>query len=310
MRVEVLLNAAAGLKPGVVRYEADRVGELFARRGVDARVREVPGADLAACATEASRSGVDAVVVGGGDGTVSAGAGAMVNAPQPMGVLPFGTLNHFARDAGIPLGLEGAVDTIASGRVVQVDVGDANGRIFVNNSSLGLYPEAVAGRDAQRAFGSANKWVAMVRAGVATLRRFPVVRLTLRIPDGEVLVTTPVVLIGNNRYEMKRPGLGRRTALDRGELWVYLARSNGRLAFVRLALRAVVGRLDESRDLQGLGLRELLLDDRRRSLRIAFDGEVCQVAPPILYRIRPRALRVLVPAEGPAGPPGAAAGTP
>jgi diacylglycerol kinase family enzyme len=104
-----------------------------------------------------------------------------------------------------------------------------------------------------------------------------------------------MVFIGNNRYETKLFALGKRSALDEGELWVYLARDAGRFRFLRLALRALVGRLDDSRDFQGVCAREMLVEDRRRELRVAFDGEVSHVAPPILYRIRPRALRVIVP---------------
>jgi diacylglycerol kinase family enzyme len=144
---------------------------------------------------------------------------------------------------------------------------------------------------------STHKWVAMGRAALATLREFPVVRLTLRLEEGGVNVTTPMVFIGNNRYETKLFALGKRSALDEGELWVYLARDAGRFRFVRLALRALIGRLDDSRDFQGMGLKEMRVEDRRRSVRVAFDGEVCYLAPPLLYRIRPRALRVIVPRE-------------
>jgi diacylglycerol kinase family enzyme len=178
-----------------------------------------------------------------------------------------------------------------------VDVGEANGRVFVNNSSLGLYPAAVSLRDAWMERQSTHKWVAMGRAALATLREFPVVRLTLRLQDGGVNLTTPMVFIGNNRYDTKLFSLGKRPALDEGELWVYLARDAGRFRFVRLALRALIGRLDDSRDFQGMGLKEMLVEDRRRSLRVAFDGEVVHLAPPLRYRIRPRALRVIVPRE-------------
>jgi diacylglycerol kinase family enzyme len=182
-----------------------------------------------------------------------------------------------------------------------VDLGAANDRVFVNNSSIGLYPHAVALRDAWMQQHGRHKWMAMGRAALATLRRFPVVRLTLGLQEGAVNLTTPMVFIGNNRYETKLFSLGKRPALDKGELWVYLARDAGRFRFARLALRALVGRLDDSRDFQGECVKELLVEDRRRSARVAFDGEVCHVAPPLHYRVRPRALRVIVP-KGPCAP--------
>jgi len=297
MKASVLLNAAAGLRPRQVQAEVVRVRELFATLEVEANVRLVAGPDLLAAARAAAASDTDVVVMAGGDGTVSAGAGGLAGTGKPMGVLPLGTLNHFARDLGIPTVLEDAVRNVAEGIVREVDVGEANDRVFVNNSSLGLYPAAVALRDAWMARQSMQKWVAMGRAALDTLRRFPVVRLTLRLPEGSLNVTTPMVFIGNNRYETKLFSLGQRPALDEGDLWVYLARDAGRFRFLRLALRALIGRLDDSRDFQGLCVKEMLVEDRRRSARVAFDGEVGHVAPPILYRVRPRALRVIVPRD-------------
>jgi diacylglycerol kinase family enzyme len=297
MKASVLFNAAAGLRPRQVQAEVVRVRELFATLEVEAIVRLVAGPDLLAAAREAAASNTDVVVMAGGDGTMSAGAGGLVGTGKPMGVLPLGTLNHFARDLGIPTELEAAVRNVAEGIVREVDVGEANNRVFVNNSSLGLYPAAVALRDAWMTQQSMQKWVAMGRAALDTLRRFPVVRLTLRLPEGSLNVTTPMVFIGNNRYETKLFALGQRPALDEGELWVYLARDAGRFRFLRLALRALIGRLDDSRDFQGLCVKEMLVDDRRRVLRVAFDGEVGHVAPPLRYQIRPRALRVIVPRD-------------
>jgi diacylglycerol kinase family enzyme len=296
VRALVLLNAAAGLRPGTVRAEAATVRELFEAHGVEACVREVPAPALDEVAREAARSQAGVVVVGGGDGTVSAGAAALVDSAKTLGILPLGTLNHFARDLGIPSDLKGAVRTIAAGLVRRVDVGVANGRVFVNNSSIGIYPHAVAFRERSRTERGSRKWVAMGRAAIATLRRFPLARLTLRTDDGAVQVTTPVVFIGNNRYEVRPLSLGRRDALDRGELWVYFARRTSRLGVLRLGLRALAGRLDQ-RDVQGFGLTEFVVEERRRSLRVAFDGEVFHMTSPIRYRIRPRALGVFVPRE-------------
>src|SRR6187397_721074 len=144
MKATVLLNAAAGLRHGQVQAEAARVCDLFAALGATADVRQVPGLQLMdAARAAASSSECDVVVMGGGDGTMSAGAGGLAGTGKPMGVLPLGTLNHFARDLGIPNELEEAVRNVAEGVVREVDVGEANDRVFLNNSSLGLYPSAV-----------------------------------------------------------------------------------------------------------------------------------------------------------------------
>jgi len=295
MKASVVLNVAAGLRPAAVQAEADHVARLFEGVGVQAALSHVPGESLRAAARAAALSNADVVVMGGGDGTMSAGAAALAGTGKPMGILPLGTLNHFARDLGVPMALEEAVRTVAAGNARDVDVGEANERVFVNNSSIGLYPVMVSLRDAWMEEKGMHKWTAMGRAALRTLRRFPVMRVAVQMEETGAHVTTPMVFIGNNRYETRLFSLGRRAALDGGELWVYLARDARRTGLLRLALRALLGRLDEGRDFQGIGLREVLVEDRRRLLHVAFDGEVCHMAPPVRYRIRPRALRVIVP---------------
>ena len=297
MKARVVLNASAGLRTGLVQAEADRVRELFAALGVQAAVRQVRGPELLPAAREAASSDADVVVMGGGDGTMSAGAGALADTGKPMGLLPLGTLNHFARDLGVPAELEDAVRTVAEGRPRDVDVGEANGHVFVNNSSIGLYPLMVSLRDAWMEKKGMHKWTAMARAALGTLRRFPVLRIALRMPEGGLQVTTPMVFIGNNRYETRLFSLGRRASLDGGELWVYLANDAKRLGFLRLVARGLLGRLEEARDFLGLAVEEMRVEDRRRILHVAFDGEVCHMTPPLRYRVRPRALRVIVPGQ-------------
>src|SRR6266446_4349799 len=198
MKTSVVLNAAAGLRPGQVQAEEARIRELFARLDVVASVQRVQGPQLMDAARAAADSDADVVVLGGGDGTVSAGANALAGTGRIMGVLPLGTLNHFARDLGVPTDLEEAVRAIAQGAPRDVDVGEANGRVFVNNSSIGLYPLMVSLRNVWMEHKGMHKWVAMGRAALGTLRRFPVVRIALRMSEGGLLVTTPMVFIGNN----------------------------------------------------------------------------------------------------------------
>jgi diacylglycerol kinase family enzyme len=290
MRATVVLNAAAGSKE-----QPERVQAALEAAGVRTEVRLVEGAGIAAAAREAAGSAADVVVLGGGDGTMNAGASALRDGAKPMGVLPLGTLNHFARDLGIPLDLEEAARVIAAGQVRQVDVGEANDRIFLNNSSIGLYPSAVQDREARRRREGKGKWRAMWEASLATLRRFPVNRVTLRLPESAFRVTTPLVFIGNNRYEMSLFALGKRERLDRGELWLYVARDTGRFGILRLAARALAGRLDQGRDFLATALPGVVIEDRRQTVAVALDGEVARLSSPVRYRIRPGALKVLAP---------------
>jgi diacylglycerol kinase family enzyme len=116
--------------------------------------------------------------------------------------------------------------------------------------------------------------------------------------DGRQLVRrTPVVFVGNNRYKVSGLDIGSRDSLEEGVLCVYAVRKAGRLRLLRLGLRALMGRLERSGELDMLLVRELTIDTRRRALRVACDGEALVMTPPLHYRIRPRDLRVIVPED-------------
>jgi diacylglycerol kinase family enzyme len=296
MRAAVLLNTTAKAMKDEPEAHAERVAEAFRAAGISADVRAVPCEQIPQAVRDAASTDVDVVVLGGGDGTVSSGAEVLAGGEKPLGVLPLGTLNHFARDLGIPTELEAAVRTIAGGAVREVDVGEANGRVFVNNSSLGLYPELVRGREHLRQCVGNGRWLAMVRAGVEVFRRLPVVAVTLRAMGRATRFVTPFVFVGNNRYEMSLFAPGVRPALDRGELCIYVARNTGRFGIVRLALSALLGKLDQSRDFEATCMPELDLEAPRRSIHVAVDGEVVPMSSPIRFRVRERALRVIAPA--------------
>jgi diacylglycerol kinase family enzyme len=298
MKAVVVLNCGSGRSPKA-KDESDRVAAAFRAAGMDAAVESVPASGLDAAARAAAVSDADPVVFGGGDGTISTGASALAGGPKTLGVLPLGTFNHFARDLGIPLGLEDAVRTIAEGRVREVDVGEAGGRAFVNNASIGLYPEMVRVRDELRRHHGMRKGTAMLAAAREVLRDPPFLRVELRVFDDVARVRTPFVFVGNNRYEMSLFSLGARSALDRGELSLYVARNARRWGIVRLALRALLGRLRQDRDFEALALPEVEVSTPRRMVRVALDGEVHRMESPLLYRIRRRALRVLAPAPPP-----------
>jgi YegS/Rv2252/BmrU family lipid kinase len=299
VKAVVLLNAAAGK---AVRSEdsalVSRVRQAFDRARVEAEVLALPHDALPEAAMTAAASDADVVVVGGGDGTLNAGAAALVGRPKPLGILPLGTLNHFAKDVGIPLDLEQAVATIAAGHVREVDVGEVNGRIFLNNSSVGLYPSAVAQREELRHRHGGGKWPAMFNACVDVFRRFPLLDVILQIEGHTVRLTTSFIFVGNNRYEMTLLALGTRSTLEGGQLSVYLTRNAGRMGLLRLAFRALLGRLDQDRDFHSFALSEVEIRTRLHSLRVSLDGEVLRMASPIRFRSRPRALRVLAPPQG------------
>ncbi len=296
MKAAVILNAAAGSDAGRRDSSgADRVRAAFQRAGLEAIIVAPERESFLAAVQDAVASDSDTVVLGGGDGTLSAGALAMIGGAKPLGVLPLGTLNHFAKDAGIPMDLDSAVETIKAGHMVDVDVGEVNGRIFLNNSSIGLYPIAVAEREELRHRNGGGKWLAMIQASADVFRRFPLLEVTLPMEGRAVRLTTPFVFVGNNRYEMSLLTLGTRANLQGGELSVYIPQNGGRMGLLRLAFRALLGRLDQERDFHSTMVPSIEIRTRRRSLRVSLDGEVARMTSPVRFTLRPRALRVLAP---------------
>jgi diacylglycerol kinase family enzyme len=302
VRAVALINAAAGANSADDRVAAAR--RALAAAGVAAEVQGVAAKDVEPAARAALAGGAQLLVVGGGDGTVSSVASLVAGTPAALAVLPMGTLNHFARDLRVPPRLEDAARLVASAVADPatysrpVDVAEVNGRRFVNNASIGLYPHIVSKRQRQQERLGRNKWFAMLVAVASVFRRYPLLEVVLDTGDRAIARTTPFVFVGNNRYEMSLLAAGGRASLDRGELSLYFTRRTGRLGLLRMALRGLFGRLDQAGDFQAMTLPALAIDTKKKTLRVALDGEVTRLTPPLKFRVLPGALRVIAPGNG------------
>ncbi len=289
----VIVNATAG--KGYDDAGIQAVAAAFEKAG--AAIEILParkGSELGTLAERAVKDGHPVVVGGGGDGTINAVATAVAGSDCALGVLPLGTLNHFAKDLKIPLDLEEAARTIVANHQTQVDVAEVNGRVFLNNSSIGLYPELVRVRENQRRRLGRGKMHALLWATHTVLGRHPMLEVGLEI-DGEAQGRrTPLVFIGNNEYQIEGFNLGSRERLDAGKLSIYLTRRRGRRGLLGLALRAFFGTLHQASDFEALSAACVTIATRHKLLPVATDGEVTVMTMPLEYRIRPKALRVIV----------------
>jgi diacylglycerol kinase family enzyme len=292
--VVVIMNRGAG---GTDDPEA-RILELFAQHGEEPRIVHPDAThDICAVAGEAARSSDQVVVGAGGDGTISTVAAALVGTDKVLGVLPVGTLNHFAKDLNVPLDLEAAVRTITQGDVAAVDVGEVNGRIFINNSSLGIYPQIVARREAQQQRLARGKWLAFLAATIQAMRRFPFLDLRIAFEGRQISQRTAFLFVGNNEYKIAGFELGSRACVNGGKLGLYFTRGTGRFGLFRLAFHALFGRVDQAKDFDVYCVAEARIETRKRRLLVALDGEIQRMETPLNYRIRSSALRVLVPRQ-------------
>jgi diacylglycerol kinase family enzyme len=300
--IAVVINAGAGKGHG--RELSEQAVDAFARVGLAAQVALArDGEQLADSVREALDRGVRLLVGGGGDGTLNAIAAALLAHPRggevEFGILPLGTLNHFAKDLGIPLELDEAAAVIARGRVMAVDVGEVNGKPFLNNSSLGLYPDIVHERERQQARLGRGKWSAFLWSALAALRRYSFHTVTLQVEGREISRSTPFVFVGNNDYDFAGTDIGARHCLDGGELCVWVAHHTGRLGLLWFALAALFGQLERVHGLDHLRTPELTIASQVPRLRVSTDGEEKELDTPLRYRCRPRALRVRVPQASP-----------
>jgi YegS/Rv2252/BmrU family lipid kinase len=300
--IAVILNAGSG--PDRAGHGAAAVRAGFARHGLAAEVTELaPGGDLAAILDEVMASGAKCVVAGGGDGTINAVAARVAeDAEATLGVLPLGTLNHFAKDLGLPPALDDAIKVIADGHRITVDVAEVNGRIFLNNASVGLYATIVIDREQQQKRLGRSKWPALARATWHALRAVDAFDVVVCVDGQELRRRTPFIFVGNNDYIVQGPGIGERARLDDGALSVYVLRPKNAAGLLWLAVRALFGRVSWTRDLDAFSSTGLSVETPVARLDVARDGEVDPFDTPLHFKVRPRALRVFAPAPLPESP--------
>jgi diacylglycerol kinase family enzyme len=292
--IEVIINAAGGSFVDGQTYSA--VKAAFSRAGVDARVRLAHnGSEILSHAIEAAEAGAEVIVGGGGDGTLATVASVAASKGIAFGMLPLGTRNHFSRDLGIPQDIEGAVAVIARGHTHKIDLGEVNGRIFINNSSIGLYPRIVRRRVVQQERLGRGKWYAALLAAFRALRRSPFYYVRFSLGGRSFLRKVPFVFVGNNLYEMDLYNIGSRLNIDRGVLCVYFVHRGGRLGVLKLLFRTLIGRLKQWRDFEEIETESITINTRKQKIMVALDGEVVIMETPLEYRSLPGALTVIVP---------------
>lgn len=293
--IPVLLNRAGGTLAADPKL-ADKARDALAAAGLDVEVELLSGGDCAVRCRAIAERGDPLVIVGGGDGTISAAAAALAGTETMLGVLPLGTLNHFARDLGLPADLDEAAKLIAAAKDRRVDIGEMNDRVFINNSAIGLYPLMVVDRDLQRKKLGRSKRLAMMVASLRALVRFNHHRLTLTVNEERTgRVDTPLLFVGNNGYRIDIGAPGTRERLDGGELYVLVMRKKTRRGLLAASLRALFGRSRHDDMVQLEGVERLRVASHHSQLAVSLDGEVVRGEPPLEYRIRKKALRVIAP---------------
>jgi len=292
----ILINRAGGSAAAAGDELKDSVEAAFRDAGLAADIELIEASQFSQAIAE--RTYASLIIVGGGDGTLGAAASALLNRPETtLGILPLGTHNHFARQIGMPTDLAGAARVLAEGGRRRVDVGVMNGRVFLNNASIGFYPSLVRTREDAQQRHRLPKWLANISAGWAALRRLRHHRLRVEIEGVEQQVRTPLLFVGNNVYALDGGRIGERKAVDQGRLSLYAVESRSRLGALWFGLKVLGGMANLQRDFAVVETcRSLTVYAHAPHIHVALDGEVCRFESPLRFEIHPGALQVIAPA--------------
>lgn len=291
--IVVIINEDAGPERNP-ELLSDQVRGLFAAHSLGPEILNVRRNKLGPAIEAAIDRKPEIIAAAGGDGTVSLVANKLARTDITLGVLPTGTLNHFALDCGITRNLDTAVACIAQGKERCLDLGEVNGMRFINNSSLGLYPQAVRLRDVLTSRLGGNKWAAMAIACLQIFARFPLYDVCLDVDNESHNLKTPMVFVGNNQYSLDVLTLGRRKTMSSGSLHLLTSESEGRFGLLKLAWRSLINRFNDT-DIHHRLVPRLTIRTPRKRIYLSLDGEVRKCPTPVHYRILPGALRVLAP---------------
>ncbi len=291
----MLVNRDGGTASAKGEALREELETAFAAQELTIDLHLIGGGDMAdAVAAMADRP---VIAVGGGDGTIGCAAGALMKAKSraKLAVLPLGTRNHLAQELGCK-DIATVAKAIAAGTTQRIDLGDVNGHAFVNNASIGFYPAMVRQRDAQRERGL-PKWLANFPAAWVVLKRARHHRLRLTMEGRAQPVRTPMLFVGNNRYDLTPTRLGQRKSLEDGLLSVYVVKRRSPLRLAGFAVRTLIGRADFNRDFAAVGeVEKLTVEAHAGTIDIAIDGEVMRLKSPLVFEALPQALEVIVPA--------------
>ncbi len=297
----VVLNANSGREDAAARV--DTLAQVLAQGGRSHRVVQLArGDDIGAAMRQAAADALSqggALVVGGGDGTVNAAAQAAHAAGCALGVLPQGTFNYFSRTLGIPSESADAAQLLLTARPQPVQVGRVNDRLFLVNASLGLYPQALEDRESyERQFGR-SRWAALLSAFTTLLREHRQLALAIELRGAQRTVRTPTLFIGNNRLQLEQVGIPQAQALDAGRIAAVMLRPVSTLGLLWLMLRGAFGTLGDAERVISFEFQRMTVRPAwpvgRRGIKVALDGEVLWLRPPLEFAVVEKPLWVLAP---------------
>ncbi len=298
-RVVIILNKSSGNHNGTDREEEIRAA--FERHGAVVAFERISAHDSVESAANAALKDKDAIIaVSGGDGTICGVASVMIEQDRPFGIIPSGTFNYFARSLDLPDDLDAVASLIVTGTPGPVDAATINGRMFLNNASIGAYAAILQTRE-----GVYRRWgrsrIAAYWSVIKALATFRApLHLTVTI-DGETSsFRTPILFMINNAFQLEQMGLDGTECIEAGKLVVLIAPDTNRWGLFKHAIALALGVAKPETDYDMRCGRDVHIVMRRKRRPVARDGELSRLGGPFDVRKTRKPLQIIM-AEDKAG---------
>jgi diacylglycerol kinase family enzyme len=289
------LGSGAGDKSALIRD----IESAFNSHDWQVEFIEVGGRSLQSQIRNTVKQAPGTIVVAGGDGTINTVAAACLEANRPFGILPAGTFNYVARNLSLPTDIPEAVSVITEGQTRAVDVGEINGQIFLNNAGFGLYSRLVERRELDKRRWGRNRVVAVLSAIRCLLGAHPLYAVDITADGKTDRLRTTTLFFGSNPLQMETFNAAAAECLRHHKLAVLSLEVHSRWQIALAAVAALLGRLDMASSVETFCANSVRIQTRRRALKVAFDGELTILRPPLDVRLRPEAIQVFAPASEP-----------
>lgn len=292
------MNKKSGSGSSVKRKE--RLEQIFRKYNIEAEVNLIKGKHIQKVVSRKLNSHYDTIIACGGDGTISAVAGAITNTDITLGVIPLGTFNHFAKDNGIPLNIEKAVDIIAQNNIELIDTAEVNDIVFVNNSSIGLYTRMVKIRELYKKSGYGKisaLLITLFNILIKVIFRLPAYRFIVHTENYKKDFISPFVFIGNNEYNTGLLNFGSREGLDEGELSLYYIECESNKSLLGVIFDRRTSKQKLLGDFSDNNHKKIKIGTNRKKLYVSVDGEIFKMSSRLTYRTMPKSLRLIKPVK-------------
>lgn len=228
------------------------------------------------------------LLVGGGDGTIRTAAQCTVHTPTILGILPLGTLNHFAKELNLPQNATELIDSLTAQQTITIDIAEVNGLVFINNSSFGFYPKFVDKRDAYSKFY--NKWLSYIPSFIESIKKHRVFNVDVKSKQLNIKLRTSFLMVSNNVYSFEFPTLFKRNSFQKSMLGLYYFKK-GKLRIFKI-IKGIFSKTGNF-EINELDKPIQIEFKDQEEITISLDGETTKVKTPLHYKSVPQSLIIL-----------------